>query len=85
MLLVFEKLSVFLCFGSAASLISSATLSARAFLGLSGFFILSIDLAHHVANLWIWIGLDKVAEKVGETQEVSKSAYRIIFLSKALS
>jgi hypothetical protein len=82
-LLVFEQLGIFLGLGPATSLASSAALATAAFPLPSFLLVLTINLVHNLADLGIGVRLDEVAKQVSETQKVSETAERVIFLLQA--
>jgi hypothetical protein len=62
MFFILQKLSILLGFSSPTSFIRSATLPVTDFLRLCCFLILTVNLNHHLFDLWVRIGLDEMSE-----------------------
>jgi hypothetical protein len=62
MLLVLQKFGIFFGFCASASIARGASLPSSALLSSGRLGILSINLGHDIADLWIGIRLDEVTE-----------------------
>jgi hypothetical protein len=81
MLLLAHQFRIFLLFRLAPPLSSSSAFAYLACLCLLDFFgILAVDLGENLLDVWVRVGVNEMAEKVCEAEEVTEAANSVVFL-----
>jgi hypothetical protein len=81
MLLLAHQLGILLLLRLPPTLSSSAALADLVGLGLLRLFgVLAVDLGENLLDARVGVGVDEVAEQVGQAEQVSKAADGVVFL-----